>query len=106
MRTYPLDPESTRYWARVWRHETLLREAKIEVEVLLNAFLPAGHVIRIEERDSEVPGFPHAPHYKFSGYFENPNSDAHFFVNAYTREGAKAKLLAHILEGRGYFPLT
>jgi hypothetical protein len=37
----------------------------------------------------------------------NPDgSDAHFFVMAYTREGIVAKLLAHILDGGGFYPLT
>ena len=49
------------------------------------------------------------PRYKFRGTVKDSKvdgSDAHFVVSGYTREGVIAKLLACILDGGGFFPLT
>lgn len=98
-----------KYQARAWRTEHLKEKAIDEVTTMLQAFVPEGFEVHITEAESPVPGFPHAQPYKFRGMLRcaDPNgSDAHFFVEAYTRQGVIAKLLAHILDGRGFFPLT
>lgn len=104
-----INTREAKYKARAWRTNVLRREASDEVTKLLQAFVPAHFSVDIKECDEEVPGFPYAPRYKFSGYVRDPapeGSDAHFFVMGYTREGVVAKLLAHILDGGGFFPLT
>lgn len=80
-----------------------------QVAIMLQAFVPNGFEIRISETDEEVPGFPHAEHYHFRGTMRDSRadgSDAHFTVASYTQDGVRAKLLAVILEKRGFYPLT
>jgi hypothetical protein len=104
-----INTREAKYQARCWRDKILREEAAKQVTKMLQAFLPEGFIVRIEERESEVPGFPHAPRYKFSGTFcdgRPDGSDAHFCVEGYSREGVEARLLAIIVEGRGFFPLT
>lgn len=101
--------EHYKYQARAWRTEHLRKQAIDEVTKMLQAFIPEGFEVEISECDSPVPGFPHAKPYKFRGMLHDPNpegSDAHFFVEGYSREGVIAKLLAHIIEGANFFPLT
>lgn len=98
-----------KYNARVWRTELLRKEAANETAKMLQAFIPEGFTVQITECDEQLPVFPHASNYRFRGILRDSKidgSDAHFFVQAYTREGVTAKLLAHILDGQGFFPLT
>lgn len=98
-----------KYKARAWRTDVLRREAADEVTKLLQAFVPTHFEVGIRECDEEVPGFPHAPRYKFAGKVADASpdgSDAHFIAFGYTRDGVVARLLAHILDGGGFYPLT
>lgn len=104
-----INTDGAKYKARAWRTDTLREEASREVTKMLQAFVPAGFTVEIRECDEPVPGFPHAPPYKYSGILRDSDrdgSDAHFFVLAYTRSGVVAKLLAHILDGGGFYPMT
>lgn len=104
-----IDTDKTKYAARAWRTEVLRYEANDQIAKIMQAFVPENFHVELIERESDVPGFPHAPRYKFDAYFKDTRrdgSDAHVIVSAYTREGAVAKLLAYILDGRGFFPLT
>jgi hypothetical protein len=107
--TVGINTDDCKYLARVWRTEVLRHEANEQVEKMLQAFVPERFVVRIEEQEHEVPGFPFAPRYKFYGTVKDSKpdgSDAHFIVSAYSRQGVLAKLLAVILDDGGFFPLT
>ncbi len=103
------DHDSLKYAVRVWRTKVLKDDAALEVEKMVHAFLPVGFHVKIEQKDAEVPGFPFAPHYTHQGIFEDSKvdgSDAHFYVQGYSREDVHCKLLGVILSGRGFFPFT
>jgi len=107
--TAGINTDDCKYFSRVWRTEVLKQEANEQIEKMLQAFIPERFVVRIEEQDHEVPGFPFAPRYKFYGTVKDSKpdgSDAHFMVSGYSRHGVIAKLLADILDGGGFFPLT
>ena len=104
-----INSDEAKYQARAWRTDVFRKEASREVLTMLQAFIPEGFIVSISECDEAVPGFPHAARYRQRGILHDPSqngSDAHFYVLAYTREGVIAKLLAHILDGQGFFPLT
>lgn len=104
-----INTDDTKYFARVWRTENLRVTATDEITKILQAFIPEGFHVRIDKGEFEVPGFPHAPRYKVTATLrckDPEGSDAHFFVQSHTEAGCLAKLLAHILDGRGFYPLT
>ena len=97
------------YAKRVWRTKVLAQAASIEVQTMLQAFLPEGFTVKIERREAEVPGFPFSPKYQFCATFGDPNpkgSDAHLFVQGYTEDDVRCRLLGLILSRRGFFPMT
>lgn len=104
-----INTNDTKYFARAWRTETLKAQAVNEITRVLQAFVPDNFHVKVVEGDYEVPGFPHAPRYKFAATVraKDPDgSDAHFFVQSYTEAGCLAKLLAVIFDGNGFYPLT
>ncbi len=104
-----INSQETKYAARVWRTHILKAEAEKEIKKILQAFVPEGFEVKINEGNAVVG---QETQHKFHGILRaNPNgvranSDAHFFVQADTRAAIYAKLLAVILENKGFFPLT
>lgn len=109
-----INTDTMKYRARAWRTGILKEQAQYEVAKMLQAFLPAGFVVEVHEDEHEVPGFPHAPHYKFRAKLcdgrrddeGRPPSDIHVIASGYSREGAMAYLLAHLLDTTSFFPMT
>jgi hypothetical protein len=115
-----VDKEDRDYAARVKRTYELREQSAVEIRKLLEAFRPPHYVI--ETRRNLVP--TPAPERTWFGQehdrlAQDPNtwfatlkdprpdgSDAHIFVMARTEAGALAKLLAHIVDGGGFFPMT
>jgi len=104
--------ENVKYLARSWRTQELKKIAQEKCEIMLQAFTPEGFTVDVYPHDNPaqkwccgMDGF----HRKLSGYLhckDKEGSDAHIIVHADTREGVHAMLLAHILDGHGFFPLT
>lgn len=110
--THGKDDQS--YEARVARTHKLRGEATVDVRRLLEAFKPPGYVIEVQ-RDHPVSDNSGLRQWPFVVSLRDARlhtkeheqaSDAHIFVCSETEGGAYAKLLAHILEGRGFFPMT
>lgn len=109
-----INTDEMKYRARAWRTEVLKREARYETARMLQAFLPIGFIVDVREDDHEVPGFPHAPWYKFRATLRDGRkddegrapSDINVNASGYTREGATARLLAYLLDGTCFFPMT
>jgi hypothetical protein len=116
----PVDKSDQDYAARVKRTYELREQSAVEIRKLLEAFRPPNFVI--ETRRNLAPA--RAPERTWFGqehdrlaadpntwlaYLKDPRpdgSDAHIFVMARTEAGALAKLLAHIIDGGGFFPMT
>jgi len=97
------------YDARVWRTSRLRPAAAAEVEKLLTAFIPEGFHVRIELGKLVVDPNGTSRTWPVVATLcdRNPEgSDAHIFVSAETIDGARAKLLAIIIDGGGFFPMT
>jgi hypothetical protein len=106
------------YGARVLRTEVMREHAGEKVAKLVRAFVPKGFEIRIE-RDklvcdaNRIVGGNEVWPYVVTlqdariGTDEHEQAtDAHIFVRGKTLPGALANLLAVILDGGGFFPLT
>ena len=89
----------TPYRARVWRTNHLVEPAMAEVRTMVQA-LAGSKGVRMERGDFEAPGFPHAAHDKFLVRW------GAFCAQGKTEGGALARILALMLEGGGYYPLT
>jgi len=96
----------TQYRARVWRTEILLKEAEDKLDTMIMGLLPEYYEYKIEECDTEVPGFPHARHYKFCLKLTSKKDVPHFYTESYSKAGCKAKLLGILFEGQPCYPLT
>jgi hypothetical protein len=108
------------YDARVRRTYEIRDRASFEIRKLLEAFRPPTFVIQTRKNHAPTP----CPERTWFGnehdaLAADPNtwiaclrdvdpkgSDAHIYVMARTENGALAKLLAHILDGGGFFPMT
>lgn len=104
-----INTNDAKYFARGWRTETLKSHAANEVTKMVQAFIPEGFHVKVVEGEWEVSGFPHAPRHTFMATLRSQDpdgSDAHFVVHSYSEAGCMAKLLAVILDGRGFYPLT
>lgn len=109
-----INTDEMKYRARGWRTEVLKKQAQYEVAKMLQAFLPVGFIVEVREEEHDVPGFPHAPRYKYRATLcdgrrdeeGRARSDINVNTSGYTREGAQAKLLASLLDTTCFFPMT
>lgn len=110
--THGKDDQS--YEARVARTYKLRGEATVDVRRMLEAFRPPGFVIELKRYQpvSDNAGFRTWPfvvslHDARIGTKDHEQaSGTNIFTCSETEGGAYAKLLAVILEGRGFFPMT
>jgi hypothetical protein len=119
-RSTPIDKADQDYHARVQRTYEIKDRAATEIRRLLEAFRPPHYVIETRRNCAPTP----KPERTWFGnehdeLASNPRtwiaclkdsrpdgSDAHVYVMAVTETGALAKLLAHIMDGGGFFPMT
>ncbi len=101
------------YHTRCWRTKVLREAAGLEVAKLISAFVPDGFTIQIRHDvlvcGGEGPDKDRVwPVVATLGQFnaDGSGSDAHFFAAAETTPGVLCKLLAIVLDGRGFYPLT
>lgn len=101
------------YAARCLRTKVLREHAAREVAIMLRSFVPDGYEIEIK-RDHPVTGEGGTrlhPVVATLGKWEGIGDQrrgcgAHFFVTADTVNGALCKLLAIILDGHSFYPMT
>lgn len=105
----PLHTDKCQYRARVLRTTVMKDHATKEIMVMLQAFMPQGFVV-----DIKSPSGIHGSNYRLSGILHKEpdpetgerSTSAHIFVEANSRAGIYAKLLAAIIDGSGFFPMT
>jgi hypothetical protein len=120
-----LDKGNRDYHERARRTKEIRELASLDVMRLLEAFRPPNYVIEVRKNIPQQPGngcstcggtwfgrefdaLKASPD-TWVACLKDPNpkgSDAHIYMMARTREGALAKLLAHIIDGGGFFPMT
>ena len=102
------DLDSMVYQSRVFRTKQLRESSAKQVEIMVRSFLSKDGFIEFQDIDSPKPGFPYAKNDKVSATFRSDRSPdyAHIFVTAENRDACFAKILAVILEGHGWFPMT
>jgi hypothetical protein len=119
-----VDKSDRDYYERARRTRELRDQAALEVMRQLEAFRPPNYVIEVRKNAPQQSNVCSACGVtwfgrEFDALMASPDawvaclkdpdpkgSDAHIFMMARTREGALAKLLAHIIDGGGFFPMT
>jgi len=96
------------YKGKVWATKILLKEVENELDAMLSVLLPSTYISEIEKCDIEVPGYPSANNYTYSGRLVGIHGAnvPHWIVYSHSIGGVKAKLISLLFEGKPVMPLT